>query len=256
MNPKPPSFQSKQYSHSFTTRPISSSGSQANPRHAGRRSVPRLDNLVDDILNEMEAVDVVLHAHVERRSDRVLLLVASDMEVPVGSPIRVSPCCFLESPRKRCVGIAGLSVSARFATFGLPRVGLGRRDGDAKPETIGILSTDFERADVLDRLEWSPAAPSPARGHPLCSQFSYSCRRCDRPRNHTGPSTVEGSLGNYLRRVSPLTWKRRWNEGVGILFMRAPGRRFPIAAADDLWAWLRLSKDQGCCTPAASPNPS
>src|ERR1700677_3924829 len=35
----------------------------------------------------MEAIDVVLHAHVKRGRDRALLLVAPDMEVAVGSAI-------------------------------------------------------------------------------------------------------------------------------------------------------------------------
>ena len=33
------------------------------------------------------SVEVILHPHIERRSDRAFLLIAADMQVPIGSPV-------------------------------------------------------------------------------------------------------------------------------------------------------------------------
>src|SRR5271165_1120668 len=43
--------------------------------------------IVHDVLHQMKAIDVVLHPHVKGCGDRALLLVAPDMEVPVGPAI-------------------------------------------------------------------------------------------------------------------------------------------------------------------------
>jgi len=44
-----------------------------------------LRQVLQDILNQVEAVDLVLHAHIERRGDGAFLLVAMDRQVAVGT---------------------------------------------------------------------------------------------------------------------------------------------------------------------------
>lgn len=43
--------------------------------------VAQLRQVLQGILNQVEAVDLVLHAHIERRGDGALLLVAMDRQV-------------------------------------------------------------------------------------------------------------------------------------------------------------------------------
>ncbi len=47
--------------------------------------VAQLRQVLQDILNQVEAVDLVLHAHIERRGDGAFLLVAMDRQVAVGT---------------------------------------------------------------------------------------------------------------------------------------------------------------------------
>ena len=46
-----------------------------------------IGQFVDDVFNEMKAVDLVLHAHIERRRDRAFFLVATDMQIAIGSAV-------------------------------------------------------------------------------------------------------------------------------------------------------------------------
>ena len=47
--------------------------------------VAQLRQVLQDILNQVEAVDLVLHAHIERRGDGAFFLVAMDRQVAVGT---------------------------------------------------------------------------------------------------------------------------------------------------------------------------
>ena len=50
--------------------------------------VAELRHAVDHVTDEMEAVEVVAHDHIERRGRRLLLLVAANMDVAVvGAPV-------------------------------------------------------------------------------------------------------------------------------------------------------------------------
>ena len=42
---------------------------------------------IDDVLHQVEAVELVLHPHVEGGRDRALLLVAADVQVAVGAAV-------------------------------------------------------------------------------------------------------------------------------------------------------------------------
>ena len=42
---------------------------------------------IHHVLDQMETIEIVLHAHVKRRCDRALFLVAANVEVLVGAPI-------------------------------------------------------------------------------------------------------------------------------------------------------------------------
>ena len=50
-----------------------------------RTAVAQLGQMQQHILDQMEAVDLVLHAHIKRRSDGAFLLVAVDTQVAVGA---------------------------------------------------------------------------------------------------------------------------------------------------------------------------
>ena len=50
-----------------------------------RTTVAQLGQMQQRILDQMEAVDLVLHAHIKRRGDGAFLLVAVDTQVAVGA---------------------------------------------------------------------------------------------------------------------------------------------------------------------------
>ena len=50
-----------------------------------RAAVAKLRQAQQNVLDEVEAVDIILHAHIERRGDGAFLLVAMDRQVAVGT---------------------------------------------------------------------------------------------------------------------------------------------------------------------------
>src|SRR5271166_4525487 len=52
-----------------------------------RAFAPQMGQFVHDVLHQMKAIDLVLHAHVKRGGDCALFLVTPNMKVPVGSTV-------------------------------------------------------------------------------------------------------------------------------------------------------------------------
>src|SRR4051794_21086855 len=70
----------------LTGRPSVGGGGQSGVDHLlpqRRRPLPEARYAVDNVDDQVEAVDVVAHGHVERRRDRALFLVAPDVQVGV-----------------------------------------------------------------------------------------------------------------------------------------------------------------------------
>ena len=67
-----------------------------------RAAVAQLGQMQQHILDQMEAVDLVLHAHIKRHGDGAFLLVAVDTQVAVGALVLCLDFpCYQEQRRAR-----------------------------------------------------------------------------------------------------------------------------------------------------------
>ena len=67
-----------------------------------RTAVAQLGQMQQRILDQMEAVDLVLHTHIKRRGDGAFLLVAVDTQVAVGALVLCLDFpCYQEQRRAR-----------------------------------------------------------------------------------------------------------------------------------------------------------
>ena len=100
---------------------------------------PESRNAIDDILNQMEAIQIILHAHVECRGDGSFFLVAAHMDVAIGSAVGQA----MHQPR------VTMKAKDNVFVFGKQRIEIGF----AQSVRMFAARLDFHQIDDIDHAD-------------------------------------------------------------------------------------------------------